>query len=389
MRLLIAAVTVWALFSRPALAAEWRLDPNTTRRVEALFNEYARSHSPGYVVGIVREGQIVFSRSYGMANLDHAVPLSPKTSFHLASLSKQFTAAAAALLIQQGKLSLEDPVGQWVPQAAKYGPDLKLKHLIYMTSGLPEYWDQPRPGGAPWQSFHYFDTEDMLVAATAPEKLQAAPGTVWRYTNTNYLLLAKAVEAASGQPLGDFLRERVFQPLHMRQAHLDDDTTLVVPGRATGYIKRDESLQAEGRKVDLQLRGSGGGWARLNRVSPHYGGSGVFASLEDLAKWDRNWYAGTVGGPGFTALMHSTMKFDHPKANDAFGLVREDRYGLEMWAYSGGDLDASTYMARFPAQRLTVICLSNMPTGAADEKCRAMLDVLHSSGRLGRVRPTP
>jgi CubicO group peptidase (beta-lactamase class C family) len=377
----IVLLAVWTLSCGHASVQARLLAPETSRAVDALFGAYDREDTPGYVVGVVRNGELVFSRAYGMANLDHGVPLSSKTPFHLASVSKQFTGAAIALLIRDGRLSLEDPVARWLPSFARFGSELQLKHLVYMTSGLPEYWDVPRPGGAPWQSFHYFDTDDMLAAVLSAERLTFAPGTDWRYVNSNYLVLAKIVEAASGSSLADFLRVRVFEPLGMERAHLDDDSTLIVPGRATGYIKRNASLAAEGRKMDLRLR-EGDGWARLNRVSPHYGGSGVFASLEDLAKWDANWYSEKVGGPGFTALMHSRYKFAHSKDNDAFGLVRNDQYGLETWSYAGGDLDASTYMARFPAARLTVICLSNMPMGAAEDRCRAMLDVLRDAGVL-------
>jgi CubicO group peptidase (beta-lactamase class C family) len=374
--LALFALLLWP----PPSAMAQPVTPELAAKVDALFSAYDRTDTPGYVVGVVTDGELVWSRAYGMADLDHGVPLSTRTPFHLASVSKQFTGAAAALLILDGRLSLSDPVAKWVPAAAKFGPDLRVEHLVYMTSGLPEYWDRPRPGGAPWHSFHLFDNDDMLASVLGAERLDFAPGTKWRYTNSNYLLLAKVAEAASGKPLSAFLQERVFGPLGMTTAQVNDDPTLIVPGRATGYVERGDLLVGEGRKVDIPVRG-GSGWARLMRVSPHYGGSGVFASLDDLVRWDRNWYSEKVGR-GFTALMHRRAKFPHGKDDDAFGLVRDDRYGLESWAYSGSDLDTSTYMARFPTKRLTVICLSNMPTGEADGKCRRVLDLMHEAGRL-------
>lgn len=379
----------WALmlmalvWSAGLSAATLTINSATTAQIDRIFTGFNRPDTPGYVVGIVRDGRLTFSRSYGQANLDHNVAISSRTSFHLASLSKQFTAAAVALLVRDGRVSLEDPVARWLPPFGRFGPELRIKHLVYMTSGLPEYSDIPRDGGIPWQSFSYFDTDDMMQSVLSARQLTHAPGTHWRYTNTNYLVLARIVEAASGQSLADFLQQRVFTPLQMSQAHLNDDATLIVRGRATGYIKRSEALVAEGRTIGLKFR-SGMGWARLERVSPHYGGSGVFASLEDLAKWDANWYSETVGGPGFTGLMHSRQRFAHPKDNDAFGLVRSERYGLEMWSYSGGDLDSSTYMARFPALRTTVICLSNISGGGAEDRCRLILDALNTAGLLRR-----
>lgn len=371
---------LWPLFIIEAVAFKERFPPDLATRIDASFAPFDQKNAPGYVVGIVRDGKLVFSRAYGMADLDHGIPLSSRTTFHLASLSKQFTGAAAALLILDGKLRLSDPVARWVPGAAKFGPDLRVEHLVYMTSGLPEYWERARPEGTPWHSFHLFDNEDILRAILSAEHLDFKPGANWRYTNSNYVLLARIVEAVSGKPLSAFLSERVFGPLGMSTAQLNDDPTSIVPGRATGYIERNEFLVSEGRKVDIPIRG-GKGWARLIRVSPHYGGSGVFASLDDLVKWDRNWYAQTVGR-GFTSLMHQRAQFPHGKDNDTFGLVRDDRYSLETWAYSGNDLDTSTYMARFPAKRTSIICLSNMPTGQADEKCRRVLDMMHEAGWL-------
>lgn len=376
-----AIVLIALAWSTSTIASTPTINAATAAQIDQLFANFDRTDTPGYVVGVVRDNQLVLSRSYGRANLDHNIALSPRTSFHLASLSKQFTAAAVALLIRDRRLSLEDPVTRWLPAFEKFGSDLRVKHLVYMTSGLPEYSDLPRAGGIPWQSFSYFDTEDMLKSVLSASQLTHAPGQHWRYTNTNYLVLARIVEAASGQKLADFLQQRVFTPLQMNQAHLNDDSTLVVTGRATGYIGRSEALVAEGRSIGLSFRG-GTGWARLERVSPHYGGSGVFASLEDLVKWDTNWYSEGVGGRGFTELMHSRQRFAHAKDNDAFGLVRSERFGHEMWSYAGGDLDSSTYMARFPKLRTTVICLSNISGGGAEERCRSMLDLLNAAGLM-------
>jgi CubicO group peptidase (beta-lactamase class C family) len=126
----------------------------------------------------------------------------------------------------------------------------------------------------------------------------------------------------------------------------------------------------------------GSGWVRLARVSPHFGGSGVFTSLNDLLLWDRNWYSGSLRGMEFTRLMDRRQKFQHEKDNDAFGLVWRTRYGHPMLDYSGGDIDTSTYMARFPEEHLTVVCLSNMPLGDAEGKAGALLGVLHRAGKL-------
>jgi len=351
-----------------------------TAKVDAIFADHAGPDSPGYAVGVIRDGKLWLARGYGQANLDDGAPITPATAFHLASLSKQFTASAVALLILDGKLSLEDPLARYVPEAAKFGPDLKLKHLVYMTSGLPEYTSRPRPNGDPWFSAFYFTRDDAIAATLAADRLDFAPGTKWSYSNVNYMLLTKVVEVVSGQRFRDFMRQRVFAPLGMTATLIDDDTTAIIPHRAIGYGPRSPEIVAEAAKVGFTLR-AGPGYARLNRNAPHFGGSGVFSTLEDLARWDANWDQPKLGA-GFAPLMLSRMTFAHPKANDAFGLVHGEIQGRPTLWYAGSDLDASSYMVRFPAQRTTVVCLSNLLSGDCEGRARKVVDALIAEGAL-------
>lgn len=356
-------------------------DAALTVRIDAIFADHAGADTPGYAVGVVRDGKLWFARGYGRANLDDDVAITPDTVFHLASLSKQFTAAAVALLVLDGKLSLEDPLARYVPEAAKFGPDLKLKHLVYMTSGLPEYTGRPRLGGEPWFSAFYFTRDEAIAATLSADRLDFAPGQRWAYSNVNYMLLTKVVEVVSGQRFSDFMRARVFMPLGMNASLIDDDATAIVPHRAVGYGPRSPEIVAESARVGFVLR-AGSGYARLVRNAPHFGGSGVFSSLEDLARWDANWDDGRLAGTAFTPLMLTRMTFAHAKDNDAMGLVFGERQGRTMLWYSGGDLDASTYMARFPKQRTTVICLSNLMTGDCEGRAKQVIDALIQAGDL-------
>jgi CubicO group peptidase (beta-lactamase class C family) len=380
--LLLALVGLpWLSMAEQNDGSAW-LSEATKAKIDQLFASYARPDSPGYVLGLMKNGELVFAKGYGQANLDDRIPLTPHTAFHLASLSKQFTGAAVALLILEGKLSLEDLVSKYIPETAKYGDGLRLKHLVYMTSGLHEYTNLPRASGDPWMTFFYFTRDEAIRTALKPETLEFAPGTQWAYRNLNYMLLTRIVEEISGEPFSTFMQQRVFRPLEMQHSDINDDTTLIVPNRATGYAPRsDPRLIEELAQVGVQIR-PGEGWVRLVRVSPHYGGSGVFTTLDDLAKWDENWYSGKLAGQAFTELMNKRMQFQHAKDNDAFGLVWRELYGKSMLDYSGGDTDASTYMTRFPTEHFTIVCLSNMPLGDAEGKAHQVLDVLHSAGKL-------
>jgi CubicO group peptidase (beta-lactamase class C family) len=377
----IAGVAGQAAFP-PATAAKtdgW-LDGQQKLAIDHIFER--PEGAPGYAVAVIRNGEFVFAKGYGLANLDDNIPITAETSFHLASVSKQFTAAAIALLILDHKISLSDSVAKYIPEAGKYGPGLRLEHLVYMTSGLHEYTDLPSKSGVPWMSFYYFTRDEAIATALAPDQLEFAPGTQWAYRNINYMLLTKVVEVVSHESFAAFMQQRIFSPLGMTHSLINDDTTAVIPHRATGYaLRSDPRVAKELASVGVLIQ-PGDGWVRLVRVSPHFGGSGVFTTLNDLLLWDRNWYSGTLAGQKFTELMNRREKFVHDKDNDAFGLVWRTRFEHPMLDYSGGDTDTSTYMARFPEQRITVICLSNMPLGDAEGKADALLDMLHAWGKL-------
>lgn len=373
--LLILLVLLWA---QAGARAQVTISDAQRARIDALFASFDRTDAPGYAVGVVRDGELVYAKGFGRADLEQDRPITPRTDFHLASLSKQFTAAAIALLVQDGRLSLDTPVADFIPEVRKYGPALRIKHLLYFTSGLTEYFTLPRKNAQPWFSFQHFTTDEALDAALKVDKLRFAPGTRWAYTNTDYMLLARIVERVSGQPFADFLQQRVFTPLGMRHSLLNDDPTELIPDRATGYAERGRAdLQRELHAVGVPSR-PGSGWLRLPRIAPHYGGSGVFSSLEDLARWDANIdrQGAQLGGPDFIALMLRRERFAHAKDNDAFGLVHGRFQGQPMLWFAGADFDTSTFMARLTDQRLTVICLSNNPMGQAEARARAVLAIL-------------
>ncbi len=331
-------------------------------------------------MGLIRDGELVFARGYGSANLDYRIPITSHSAFHLASVSKQFTAAAVALLILGKKLSMDDPVAKYIPEARKYGPALRIKHLVYMTSGLHEYFEVPRKNGDPWFSAYYFTRDEAIASALASPKLRFAPGTQYEYSNTNFMLLTRIVERVSGEPFAVFMKNRIFDPLDMHETQINDDSTAIIPDRALGYAPRDSKTIVELRTVGVFAR-PGPGWILLSRNSPHFGGSGVFSSLVDLAKWDENWYTGRLAGPALTLMMDRREPFAFGTM-DGMGLGFHSAYGHATIDYSGADIDASTFMERFPALHLTIVCLSNDPLGNAEAKAVEVLAILHQSGKI-------
>jgi CubicO group peptidase (beta-lactamase class C family) len=328
------------------------------RRIDAVFADADGLDRPGYALGIVRGGALWYGRGYGASNLDYALPITTRSVFNVASLSKQFTAAALAILIRRGQVRLEDEVRMHLREfPARFGA-VRLEHLVYMTSGIPEYYLLERPGGRDWDLDH-FTVQDAIEVALAQPTLDFPPGSRWAYSNVNYQLLAEVVARVGGVTFAEFSRREIFAPLGMADTHVNDDVHRVVRHRVTGY-NRDER----------------GTYRQELRRSPHYGGSGLFTSVEDLAKWDRGLSRDVLGGPELTRLLLSTRRFGHSKVSDAFGLVWGSFEGRRTLWYEGGDAGFSSYMVRLPDDDVSVIVLSNLGTGQAVARAQSVLRIL-------------
>jgi CubicO group peptidase (beta-lactamase class C family) len=333
-------------------------DASLRAEIDRTFADVADESSPGYAVGVTRGGAVWYAAGFGIANLDHVIPISPSSVFNVASLSKQFTAAALGLLVLRGEIRLEDEVRLHNPEFPERFGSVRVEHLVYMTSGLPEYYTLERAGGRDW----YLDTftiDDAMAAVFEQPRLEFDPGSAWAYSNTNYQMLAEIVARVSGVTFAEFSKREIFDPLGFTETHVNDDVGAVVPDRATGYN-----------------RSEGGGHRQELRRSPHYGGSGLFTSVRDLAKWDRSLRDHLLGGPALTELLLSTRRFEHDKVDDAFGLVWGEFEGRRTLSYEGGDAGFSSYMVRVPDEDLAVIVLSNLGTGAARDRASAILRLL-------------
>ena len=361
MRWVIFALGAFALVACMAAGEEAGADDGRPlqARVDALFTSHENELHPGYAVAIIRNGEVILARGYGLADLETRRPISPDTPFNLASLSKQFTGAAVALEIGEGRMNLDDRLARHRPDAPAFMSEITIAHLVYMTSGLPEYYTLPSPRGG-WSSEDEFTVDDAIRAVYAAGALEYEPGTRWTYSNINYQLLAQAVAATSGGSFPAYVDSNIFKPLGMTNSWVDAPIDASRSTRAVSYV----------RSV------LGGEWREAPRRSPHYGGSGVFASINDLAKWDRALYVESMFGEEFTRRMLSTRRFAHDKDNDAFGLVHGSYRGLATIWYAGGDYGVSTYFIRLPERNETIICLANFADAACDSKVRSIIDVL-------------
>jgi len=350
--------------------------PNTVKvSIDNLFKAYSKQNSPGYAIGIVKATKVLYTQGYGSANLDYLIPITPNSSFDIASVSKQFTAACIALLIMGGKLSLDDPVSKFVPTLGKYSDTIRIKHLIYNTSGIIDYFKLSRPDGHSWITFNYFDIDYCIKASLSKDTLAFKPGDQWDYCNVNYMLLTKIVEKVSGIPFSEFCKKRLFEPLGMFNTLINDDVTEVIKNRVTPYNIRNKVYADAYRKEGINVKNEGD-WIQHPRNSPHYGGSGVVTTVNDLLTWSENFFTKKFGGEEFYKLMHLTLKFKHNRDNQAFGLYRGTYKGKTHWAWDGGDFGISSQLIRFPDQKIAIVVLSNLGSGNAADKANAIADIL-------------
>jgi len=371
-----------ATLQAPSIApTQQALNPEAQRAIDQLFSAFDTLTSPGYAVGISQNGKTLYTKGYGAANLDYQLPITPQSAFSLASVSKQFTGACIALLVLENKLDLEAPASQYIPQLRKYKHAITIKHLLYNSSGLEDYYRLPRKSGLPWSTFYYFDVDEAIEATLGQKKLKFKPGTQWDYCNTNFMLLTKIVQKVSGQPFASFAQERLFKPLGMHNTLVNDDVTLVVPNRVTPYnFRTQEAVQAyneEGIGVK-----PGNSLIRHPRTSPHYGGSGVISTVEDLLKWCANMHSKAWGGQPFYDLMHKTPAFAHGRNNQAMGLYWGNFEGRKMVAWDGGAAGISTQMMRLPDQGIAIVVLCNVGTGRAFQKVNEIGTILIEHGYL-------
>ena len=351
------------------------------KQADQLFKTYANRNSPGYAIGILKGNKILYTHGYGMANLDYQIPITTTSAFDIASVSKQFTAACIALLIMDGKLRLDMPASRFIPELAKYKDTIRIEHLIYNTSGITDYYKLPRAGGRSWVTFDYFDNEECIRTSLSPDTLAFRPGTKWDYCNVNFMLLAKIVEKVSGKSFSAFARERLFLPLGMDHTIVNDDATAIISNRVTPYNPRTKDYVDAYRKAGFEVN-YGSGWIQHSRNSPHYGGSGINTTVNDLIKWEMNFFSRRFGGRQFYDLMHQTRHFQHDRDNQAFGLYRGSYKGRTYWAWDGGDYGVSAQIMRFPDQQVAIIVLSNIGNGNTAEKAERIADLLVARHQL-------
>jgi CubicO group peptidase (beta-lactamase class C family) len=317
-----------------------------TDKVDRLFTQWDKPDSPGCALAVIQNGEIIYKRGYGMANLEYDIPISPNSVFDIGSNSKQFTAMCIVLLARQNLLTLDDELQKHIPEIPQYSHPINLRHLINHTSGLRDYLNLMDLGGMIYEND--YPDEEIIEIIARQQSLNFKPGNEQLYSNTGYFLLAQIVKRVSGKSLRVFSQEHIFTPLGMENTHFHDNFKEIVRNRADGYAPKDDgSFQ-----IDMSLLDC-------------CGDGQLYTTIEDLFLWDRNFYHNILGGYGQDLIEEITTpgKLDNGEPiSGAFGLQIGDRQGLKTINHGGSWMGYRSEFIRFPDSHFSVVCLANLGT---------------------------
>jgi len=341
-----AAAQSRTLAPAPALAQAPARIPASADQVPAtidkIFERWDRPGSAGCAVGVGRRGTVVYTQGYGMANLEFGVRIRPDTIFETGSVAKQFTAAAIALLAQDGKLSIDDPVRKYVPELPDFGTPILIRHFLNHTSGIRSQWPMLTLAGRP-PGLAVHTVDEILDLVSHYKELNFKPGDEYLYNNTAFTLLGVIVQRVSGKSLNEFTQERLFRPLGMTRTRWRDDFTTVVEDRSTAY-----RLLPNG-----QFRTS---MPFTNVI----GNGGLLTTVGDLLAWNENLDNPRVGGRAMVDQLQTRGRLNDGFVNEyAQGLTVTDYRGVREVSHGGSTAGYQTFLARFPDEGLSVAVLCN------------------------------
>ena len=331
-------------------------------QVDKLFSRFTTS-TPGCAVGADVKGQPAVRAAYGMADLEHDVPIAVDTIFEVGSVSKQFTAAAVLLLARDGKLSLDDKVRKYIPEMPDVAADVTIRQMLNHTAGLRDWGGLAAIEGWPRTSRVHTHAH-VLDFVSRQRMLNFEPGTRWSYSNTGYNLAAVLVSRVSGMSFADFTKARIFQPLSMNNTSWRDDHTRIVKRRAIAY--------SEQKAV----------FSTLMPFENVHGNGGLLTTVGDLMKWNANFVNPVVGDARFVADMERRAKFNDGREHEyALGLYVDTYRGRREVDHSGGTAGYVAHLSRYPESGVSVAVMCNVTSGNATNNAKAIADLLLPPGR--------
>jgi CubicO group peptidase (beta-lactamase class C family) len=313
---------------------------DTLAQVDKLFSNYL-PQNPGCQLSISRNGQIIYSKAWGMADLEHGVPLTTTSIIEAGSVSKQFTAAAILLLAQQGKLKLDDDIRKYLPEVPDYGHVIRIRHLLHHTSGLRDWGAVMAIANWP-RTTKTYSNDDVLYIVSHQKSLNNKPGDEYIYSNSNFNLLALIVKRVTGMELAQFTHKYIFVPAGMVHTQWRDNYKRIVLNRAIAYDKIDTGYQTD----------------MPNEYA--YGNGGLLTTTEDLLKWNDYYWSGKLGSPSLLPQQIAVDHLNNGVVNPyGTGLVISHRKGWDYISHSGATAGYRAYLLHLPQLNLSIAFLSN------------------------------
>lgn len=366
---------LWVPVFIVALAISLLAGDETTDKVDKIFAQWDTTTTPGCALAVVKDGRIIYKRGYGMAKLEDGIVMTPDKIFDIGSVSKQFTAACVAMLVRDGKVSLDDDVRKYFPALPQYGRPITVRHLIHHSSGLRDYNGLLALAGFRPES-DCPNVDEAMEIICRQKRLNYPTGDEYSYTNTGYFLLGQIVEKVSGKTLNQFSQERIFQPLGMIHTLYQDDHRQIIKNRATGYEQSEK-----GYKLNMS------NWDET-------GDGNVYTSVEDLFLWDQAFYNNKLGQDLMEMLQTVGVLNSGKKLDYAFGLVVTDYKGLKNVGHGGAWAGFRAAISRFPDQKFSVICLANLDSIDPSDLCLEVADIyladlIKESAKAEMEKPAP
>ncbi|MCI0693033.1 beta-lactamase family protein [candidate division KSB1 bacterium] len=326
-------------------SAPFRGDDNSRiSKVDALFAEWDNRNSPGCALAVIKDGAIIYKRGYGMADLEHDVPISPNTVFYIGSTSKQFVTTCILLLAEQGKLALDDDIRKFIPEFPEYGKPITIRHLVHHTSGIRDYLTLWELSGRSY--LDYMPEQAVLDMICRQKELNFTPGEQHLYSNSCYFLLGVIVKRIFGKTLREFAHENIFEPLGMKNSHFHDDNKHIIKNRAFGYTKMDN-----------------GEFGNLTMRFDLVGSGGLYTTVEDLFLWDQNFYNNKLGKSGqklIETMLTNGRLSNGEEVNYAFALTNGVYRGAKTISHGGALGGYRAQLLRFPEHKFSIVILSNL-----------------------------
>jgi CubicO group peptidase (beta-lactamase class C family) len=320
-----------------------KVEPKGTtpeKQIDQLFTIWNNLQSPGAAVAVSKDGKIVFEKGYGSAELEYKIPITPTTVFHIASVSKQFTAFAILLLEKEGKLSINDDIRKYIPEVPDFGKVITLNHLLHHTSGLRDQWELLAMAG--WRLDDNISTAQILRLVSRQKELNFNPGDMEMYCNTGFTLLAEVVARVSGMSFPDFTQTRIFEPLKMTHTLFYDNCEKLVANRAYSFYADST------------------GYKKSNLNYSTVGATSLFTTAPDLCLWAMNFEKPVVGKEIIDKMSERGVLNNGDTIDYAMGQVIGQYKGLKVFAHGGADAGYRSQLYRVPDEHFSVNVLSNL-----------------------------